>query len=338
MWFELLKKINLNRNFIRVFLKNAYKFSIMMFFILAYIKIFGDENTLIGVSIYVGLAMFPVCDSNMKRSSMLLVIAIVFIGSGLVSQLDALSPWISFPINFLFVYLVMMMTSEPTYLKLNIVMLLPFLFCQSVPVSLEQFPIRMLAIFSGTFLMILATYFGWKKRGFGSEDSKSFRQQLSLNKKHYKTGIRMATGISIAILVSSILKTEKVLWITLVVMSLTQINSEEMLSRIKYRILGTVLGSIFFFLAFEYLLGREYAIFIVLLFGFIGFFSDEYKHKQFINTVSAINASLILFNTKNAIWNRFAGLALGIAIVLILYFIEKLMVKKFTLVREESTV
>lgn len=338
MWFDLLKKINLNRNFIREFLKNAYKFSIMMLFILAYIKIFGDENTLIGVSIYVGLAMFPVCDSNMKRSSMLLVIAIVFIGSGLVSQLDALSPWISFPINFLFVYLVMMMTSEPTYLKLNIVMLLPFLFCQSVPVSLEQFPTRMIGILSGTFLMILATYFGWKKRGFGSEDSKSFRQQLSLNKKHYKTGIRMATGISIAILVSSILKTEKVLWITLVVMSLTQINSEEMLSRIKYRILGTVLGSIFFFLAFEYLLGREYAIFIVLLFGFIGFFSDEYKHKKFINTVSAINASLILFNTKNAIWNRFAGLALGIAIVLILYFIEKLMVKKFTLVREESTV
>lgn len=338
MWFDLLKKINLNRNFIREFLKNAYKFSIMMLFILAYIKIFGDENTLIGVSIYVGLAMFPVCDSNMKRSSMLLVIAIVFIGSGLVSQLDALSPWISFPINFLFVYLVMMMTSEPTYLKLNIVMLLPFLFCQSVPVSLEQFPTRMIGILSGTFLMILATYFGWKKRGFGSEDSKSFRQQLSLNKKHYKTGIRMATGISIAILVSSILKTEKVLWITLVVMSLTQINSEEMLSRIKYRILGTVLGSIFFFLAFEYLLGREYAIFIVLLFGFIGLFSDEYKHKQFINTVSAINASLILFNTKNAIWNRFAGLALGIAIVLILYFIEKLMVKKFTLVREESTV
>ena len=151
--------MNINKNFIREFLKNAYKFSIMMLFILAYIKIFGDENTLIGVSVYVGLAMFPVCDTNMKRSSMLLVIAIVFIGSGLVSQLDALSPWISFPINFLFVYLVMM-TSEPTYLKLNIVMLLPFLFCQSVPVSIEQFPTRMIGILSGTLFMILATYFG----------------------------------------------------------------------------------------------------------------------------------------------------------------------------------
>ena len=104
MWFDLLKKINLNRNFIREFLKNAYKFSIMMLFILAYIKIFGDENTLIGVSIYVGLAMFPVCDSNMKRSSMLLVIAIVLLVQ------DWFLSWTPYHLGYLFLLIFYLFT------------------------------------------------------------------------------------------------------------------------------------------------------------------------------------------------------------------------------------
>ncbi|MEG0249603.1 MAG: FUSC family protein [Peptostreptococcus sp.] len=332
----MIEKFRVSNSFKKEFLKNAYKFALMMAFILAYIKIFGDDNTLIGVSIYVGLAMFPVCDTNMKKSAMLLTIAIVFIGSGLVSQLNSLSMLIALPINFIFVYFVMMMTSEPTYLKLNIVMLLPFLFCQSVPIGMDRFNVRMIGILSGTVLMMLATYIGWSKREFGQKDSLAFKEQLILNRKHNKTAIRMATGISIAILISSILRTEKALWVTLVVMSLTQFDSDEMLSRIKYRVIGTVLGSAFFLVAFEYLLPEKYAVLIVLLFGFIGFFSDKYKYKQFINTVSAINASLILFNTKNAIWNRLTGLMLGISIVLILYFIEKMMIKNFRLIRENN--
>lgn len=310
----------------------------MMAFILAYIKIFGEDNTLIGVSIYVGLVMFPVCNTNMKRSTMLLTIGIVYIGSGLVSQLGSISPWISFIINFLFVYLVMMMTSEPTYLKLNIVMLLPFLFCQSVAVAADKFHIRMIGIISGTALMMIATYRGWNKRNFGGENSLSFKEQLKLGSVHKKTAIRMATGISIAILLASMLKLEKALWITLVVMSLTQFNSEEMLSRIKYRFIGTVLGSVFFLLAFEYLLPKKYGIVIVLLLGFIGFFFDKYKYKQFINTVSAINASLIIYSTEHAIVNRFAGLILGISIVLVLYFIEQIMIGNLSWNRDGNTV
>ena len=209
---------------------------------------------------------------------------------------------------------------------MNIIMLLPFLFTQSVPVDISGFYMRILSSVTGVAIMMAATLWQWKKSGFGTSGSKNIREQIQAGKKYSNIAIRLALGISFALLLSAIIKSRKPLWITLVVLSLTQFKTDEMVSRMKHRLLGTILGSVFFMITFNYILPIEYGMAVVFLFGFIGCFFDNYKTKQFINTVSAINASLIIFNTDHAILNRFIGLAIGILIVLALYCIEKIIV------------
>jgi len=246
-----------------------------------------------------------------------------------MAQLNTISPWIALPFNLVFVFLVMAATSEPTYLKMNVIMLLPFVFNQSVPVDFNGFKARMAVTVIGTLIVIVCTYIQWTKNGYGKDGSRTLIEQIRKGLKHANTALRMTLGVSFALILSTILKSQKPLWITIVVVSLTQFTSQEMVSRIKYRLLGTILGSIFFVITFNYILPIEWGIAVVFLFNFIGAFLDEYKYKQFINTVSAINASLIIYNTDRAILGRFVGLFIGILIVCLLYLLEKLIVAKF---------
>ena len=324
-----MKENTNSKIFLATFLKNLKMFIFMMFFILTFIKFFGHDNSLIVVCIYVGLVMFPACDTGMTKSAMLSVIAFCYIGSTIVAQLNTISPWMALPFNLIFVFLVMAITSEPTYLKMNVIMLLPFVFNQSVPVDYNGFKMRMAATIIGTLIIIVCTYIQWTKNGYGKSGSRTLIEQFRKGLKHLNTALRMTLGVSFALILSTILQSQKPLWITLVVVSLTQFTSQEMVARIKYRIIGTILGSIFFVISFRYIFPIEFSIIFVFLFNFIGSFLDEYKYKQFINTVSAINASLILFNTDRAILNRFIGLAIGILIVLLLYLLEKLIVRFF---------
>ena len=106
-----------------------------------------------------------------------------------------------------------------------------------------------------------------------------------------------------------------------------------MVDRIKYRTTATVCGIFFFSIVFGYIFPVEYAAVLVMILGYVGFFIDKYKYKQFINFISSINASLIIFNAETAMVNRFVGLFIGIAIVLVLHIISsgtKLLLEKIS--------
>lgn len=69
---------------------------------------------------------------------------------------------------------------------------------------------------------------------------------------------------------------------------------------------------------------------MVMLLGYLGYFFPEYKYKQVINAISALNASLVLLDTQTAIENRILCLIAGILIVLSIYFVIN-MIKKYHL-------
>lgn len=58
--------------------------------------------------------------------------------------------------------------------------------------------------------------------------------------------------------------------------------------------------------------------------SYLSFFTPEYKYKQIVNAVCALNASLVLLDTTTAIENRVLCLLGGIAIVLLMHLLEKL--------------
>lgn len=116
-------------------------------------------------------------------------------------------------------------------------------------------------------------------------------------------------------------------------MSLTQLEFCETLERIRHRFLGTLVGVVLFFIFFQYIIPQQYAMFVIMFLGYIGFFLPEYKYKQVINAISALNASLVILDTKTAIENRVFCLLLGIVIVMMIYMLASIARAAFHLKR-----
>lgn len=74
----------------------------------------------------------------------------------------------------------------------------------------------------------------------------------------------MAAGITIAMFAASMLGLKKPLWISIVVMSLTQLQLNETLTRIKHRAFGTVVGVLVFVVVFQMIVPQQYSMLFIL--------------------------------------------------------------------------
>ena len=137
----------------------------------------------------------------------------------------------------------------------------------------------------------------------------------------------MAAGIALAMATGMFLELKKPLWISIVTMSLTQMDFKDTVQRIKHRSIATLLGLIMFFVLFQLIIPPQFAYIGILALGYLSYFTPEYKHKQIVNAISAINASLVILDTTTAFENRVFCLIGGILIVLLLCLIQKLVTK-----------
>lgn len=306
--------------------ENLVRFLFSVSFIAVVQMVFGSGNILAGVAVSVAVTMFPVMDTGLKPMQMAGVIVGLFLGTGIVAELSVISPWLAIPFDFLIVTVIMVLCAAPLNLKTYICFLLSFVFCQATPVPLEEFPMRLLCLFAGGVLTALCTLVWWRKKGYG-KNGIGIRQQVHLSAQHKGLILRMAAGITAAMFAGSMLGLKKPLWISIVVMSLTQLELSQTVERIKHRTFGTIVGVALFIVVFQLLIPQEYSMLFILLMSYLSFFTPEYKYKQIVNAVCALNASLVLLDSTTAIENRVLCLLGGIAIVLLMHLLEKFVEK-----------
>ncbi|WP_416327741.1 FUSC family protein [[Eubacterium] hominis] len=321
-----------SQSFAKQALYNAFRFMINVGFVFLFQMMFHVENTLTAVALGVGFTMLPTCDLGIRPLTMSLIVLILYIGGGIVAQSALWNPFLAFLINFCFLVWLLSLISEPMEIKANISFLLCFVFSQSTAVPWAQFNGRIACVCFGACLVSLCILIHWKRKGFGKNGC-NFKQQFQRSKQHHSYILRMSLGISIAMFIASVLHLSKPLWISIVVMSLTQLEFCETLERIRHRFLGTLVGVVLFFIFFQYIIPQQYAMFVIMFLGYIGFFLPEYKYKQVINAISALNASLVILDTKTAIENRVFCLLLGIVIVMMIYMLASIARAAFHLKR-----
>lgn len=320
------------KQFRKLFVKNTMQFILIMAFINVCMTLFGAANTLAGVAIIVAIMTYPSLDIGIKPSTMALLIILLFTGAGFASLSVLLEPSMAFIINTGYLILLLSLTSEPASYKVYMPILLCFIFCQSVPVYGYDILQRIVGIGVGGILCACCTYYKWKKNDYGKL-AKPLRVQFRHSSSHRGFILRLSLGISFAMFLGSTFHLEKPLWISIVVMSLTQIEFKDTLLRIKHRSLATVVGTVLFLIFFQYLIPSEYAFELVLGIGYLTNFVKAYKYQQILNAINAINASLVILDTTTAIENRFLCLLFGILIVLcfyVLHFSGKKLLSIFT--------
>lgn len=310
--------LKISKSFVKEALYNAFRFIINVGFIFLFQMIFHAENTLTAVALGVGFTMLPMSELHIRPAAMCMIVLLLYIGGGIAAQSALLHPLLACIINFCFLVLLLVLISEPMDMKANISFLLCFVFSQSTYVPWENFPARLACVSFGAVLICGCILLNWKRKGIGSNGC-TLKEQVQRSKVHRSYILRMSLGISIAMFIASVLQLSKPLWISIVVMSLTQLEFSETLERIRHRFIGTLAGVAFFFIFFQLLIPQQYAMLVIMLLGYIGFFLPDYKYKQVINAISALNASLVILDTKTAIENRIFCLVLGIVIVVVIY-------------------
>lgn len=302
----------------KTFCINTARFAFILLFISLFAHFFGQENLLPSIAIIVALLTFPACDMELKPGSMTFLLFFFFAGSGLVSALSLINVWAGLLLNFVFIYLMMAFCSEPSVLRPHIIFLLCYIFCQSTPVTGHAFVLRMAGLLAGAATTAIVTAVSWKIKGFDPAKQRSLKEQAQLcRKKDHAFILKMTLGLTLAMFIGMAFGLKKPLWISIVVMSLTQIDYSETLTRIKHRSIATLAGIVLFVLLFQMLVPEGYGGVLILVLGYIGNyqFAKPYKYQQLINFMSALFASLVLFDLTSAIINRVLCLLTGILIV-----------------------
>lgn len=131
-------------------------FAIVMSFIIMFKSVFGDDNTLIGVSTITAILMFLERDltiSPLKNLSKLLGINVLM---GIGAYIASNNMYLGIPINFAIVFLIHYMFNytllKPMYLPFS----LQYLFILSYPVEYSQVGTRLIALASGAIFIMLS--------------------------------------------------------------------------------------------------------------------------------------------------------------------------------------
>lgn len=140
----------------KTIINNTITFAIVMFFVVTFKSIFGEENTLIGVTTITATLMFLERDftgSPLKNTLKFIGINLL-IGIG-TSLIVASNMWLGLIINFIvvfiFSYIFTYNLRQPLYVPFG----LQYLFLLTTPVPTDRLDIRLLALIFGALIIML---------------------------------------------------------------------------------------------------------------------------------------------------------------------------------------
>ena len=198
-----------------------------------------------------------------------------------------------------------------------------YVFMEGNSISQSTLLTRVIASFVGGAIIGLTLYVTRKKKEVSDKNVLDiFKENIDINNERIRFSVKMALGVSLAILIGRIIGSEKGMWISIAVMSLTQPQFEETKERMKKRILSTIIGFAIFILLFKIIIPSEYIALASMALGYIYTFVEEYGIKMIFVTINALVASMHLFTTPVAMQLRLGFLLIGAVLIYIISKIE----------------
>lgn len=299
------------------FLKTAWKNLLRIVWIIAFIslygRLFGTEQTLVGVAAVTGILLFQAVDLAVPLWQAEGTILGLFLLMGVTTQLARLHPIMGFFLHISTIYGIIMLTSRRFSYKTYMPFLLGYVFIQGNPVPPARFGLRMLALLTAGLLSGLsyALAHGRKKPETALSPAE---EQL-----RFSYAVKMALGLSLAMLAGDLLRLQKGMWIAVTVLSLTQADLQSTHWRIRHRLMGTLAGGAIFYLLYELLLPESLAGIATLVLSYFYTFATSYGVQMIFVTISALSAARIFMDAKTALFTRIGLFALGVGITLLVH-------------------
>lgn len=133
-------------------------FIFVLLFVTGFQAVFGQQNVLIGVTTVVALLMYLERDLTVSPGKNLLMLLSINLLQGVLGQLAILNPWIGLPLNFLAMFIVGYFFTSTIKKPFYIAFGLQYLFILTTPVSLGDFPMRLLSLVTGAIVIMITQW------------------------------------------------------------------------------------------------------------------------------------------------------------------------------------
>lgn len=292
----------------------------IILFVSSFSMIFGSENSLTGVVVITAILMYKHVDVNLYFKDAIIALIIAFIIMPLGSYLSTINPWIGLIVNFIIMFLLTFTftTGEATKNKAYVPFILGYVFLQGNPISIQQLPSRFMAVSIGAILIIFFYFKYHRKDTSNSEFTlKNIYSNIDFTSLHFNFALRMALGVSLAMLIGDLLGLTKAMWISVSAMSITQPCYYQSKTRMKERIISTIIGAILFIILFEIIVPDKFIALLTLTLSYIYSFVEKYHIKIVFVTISSLGAAIILYDTAVSVPLRIVCVILGTIVAII---------------------
>lgn len=297
-------------------LEKVIIFVFCVLFVQGYIKIFGAENSTVGIVILTGLLMFLKNNLGFNVKQAAISFPILYLIMAISSKVSLINPIVGILVNFVSIGLILIISSYNLGSDNQIPFLLGYIFCQGYDVSGILFEKRLLSILIGS-IIIAGIYYLKNRNNKYDKNLGDIFKELHINSEKTQWYIKLTSTLTLTMLLGSLFGYPKTIWVSFAVLSLVRHEKEEFKYRTKTRLIATILGTTLYFIMFSYLVPSEYQVIVSLVAGFIMMFLENYFAKTIANSFTALISATILFSTTDASIIRIVSNVIGILLVLI---------------------
>ncbi|NEU05055.1 FUSC family protein [Clostridium senegalense] len=283
----------------KLILSKSILFIIIVAFIGLFKSIFGQENTLVGVTVITLALMIIKKKPSEKFIVSFLKILFMNVFLGLCSFLAYKSLILGLILNTTVMFIVAYVCSYNLNEGLYIPFGLQYMFMLNTPVDDKKFVIRLVALVFGALFSVTLQYtMNRNKNGsvnkFKLKDE-IFKYNKNFTKKSlmFSYGVRMALVMGISTFIMEKIDLPEVRWIMYTVFSLTKPYKDNCNERISKRIEGTLIGSIIFIVLFTIIESSVLRTVLLMVVGYTNTYITEYRKMIICVTISALGTVAI---------------------------------------------
>ncbi len=279
-------------------------------FVTAYSKIFGSENSIVGVVILLCVMGFRFTNTGLKPlhgiMAMIFIFVILTVGPRLANSGGLV---FQFCVNLGSIFLLMLLGCHNVVFFNQSTIVLGYLLLFGYDVTGHAYSMRIYAILVGAIMTILVYYHNHRKKQYK-------RTLLDLIKEFhiYSTRARwqltITIGVSLSILLAGVLDFPRTMWAGIATMSVIQPFQSDMRHRVTGRIWGNILGSVVFIILYEFV--PETLRFTFGIIGGIGVgLSATYGWQAVFNSLGAMTIASEFLGMQGAVFYRILNNVFG---------------------------
>lgn len=312
-----MKKVN-----IKTIFKNLFMIACIIVSVSLCSALFGSNNSLTWVGTIVAIMLYWDLNIGINKKQAPFMIFTLFIFTGIANRIAEIDPILGMIVNLISIFsITYLLSAKPEY-KAYIPLILIYIFDQSNVAVGKDFYTRMISLVLGGLITGIVYYVRHRNVKEEFKNIKEHIKDLDITSPRFIISLRMSIGVSIAILIGTLLGIQRTMWISISVMSLTQLEFETTKERFKHRIIYTIIGAVVFVLLFQVLIPEKYDALASIVLSYIYTFIESYKHKMIFITVSALSASMVIFDTTTAIATRIILIILGCLLAILINKID----------------